>query len=1203
MRAIRLRPLRFSSIFVGLVGILFGWGEYSASEWVEHASSSGAQDSAINPFKTVESFSPIATRQLRFTITKSSGGEASLDELEVYTAEEQSRNVALVSNGAQFSSSGSRIRASNDVAEKVGDGAYGNSNRRVANAATNVWIQVDFPQLESIDRVVWSRDRNGLDWGQAPVEYRIEVADVSDEWKTVASSKERPQGFVFDPVEVPQFERFESLADSTSLLPPVNVHRNIENFTPVEARFVRLYLKILEGAPMLDEVEVYTTDSVTKNVALATHGAIASSSNTNETASDPFSPLRLNDGLYGERSMWRSDLENTGWVQIQLPRVTEINRIVWSRDRLGKWTDRVPLEYRIEVATEPGQWLEVASSNRRRRSDLVDLVGDHKAPSDYIVDSWSVEDGLPLGSINDMSQTPDGYFWLATDTGLIRFDGNQFVSFDYHNTSALSTPEVPTIYVDSGGRIWVVNRKYFYDSRNNLVIYENGEFRRIEVQGKQKVLNFFEDRDRQLWVLTNKSAIPWIEGELAYDRARDGFHPQTMKYLDGESESERWLRWTGEPGKWVHGEFVPGFGSGEGIREFNKGEGDSRQFPRRDGGLWELELEAVSGAALRTDQVRRRLADGSLTESTLLPWDNESISSRAVLCDRSDNLWIAPANRGLYCLYSDGTGYSHYATGEGLNGQSFSRIFQDQDGKIWLAIKGGGLKRLRKRLFRSVDEKQGIKAIFRNTQVDNVYSVAPSSEGGVWIGTHSSGAYHWDDEVLRYLLNSYTFTWSILEDSQGTVWTGAYGLKPRRHFLQQLVTVPSFGKHPSAFLEGSQGKIWSGGDYGLFCFDQGVLFSYVPPSFAKLGFEWVISLIEDSAGAIWAGTKLGYLHRFKDGRFDGLWSAEDGSKFPVCALYIDPSGDLWMARFGFGLSRLSNGKVTHFTEAEGLPSSTINGILADSRGSLWMTSKQGVYRISVEDFKRFAAGESFGVRWQHFTEEDGLPSNQCNGEQNQPSLCMTNDGRIWIPTFKGVGFIDPLTLENPDPPPSVMIQEVIRYGSGHRGETLLSDGEFTGQQGTPPITLSIPPGNNNLLIRYTAVEFTEPDKVKFRYRLVGLENEWVDAENERSTYIASLRFGTYDYELMAVNHLGYSGEVASLRIIVQPVWWETGTFRMLLIASLLLVGFILYRNRITQLEKKNQLQAEISSQLIEREEAERKRISQELHDGLGHELL
>jgi len=1158
----------------------------------------------IDPFLTIEEFAPIAARHIRFTILETNGMPLSIDEVEVFTAQPTPRNVALSTNGAVISDSGIKAKPHRYTADKIGDGLFGQANGWAADVSTEGWVQIHLAQTERINRVVWSRDRTGEHWGGTPINYRIEVSMDGKEWTEVASSRTRQLGFAFRPLEVPDFEKADTNERVNSLRPAINSFRNVDEFLPVEARFLRFsILGLSSHVACLDELEIYTPESEIKNVALAVNGAIASSSNVKGDIDGVYFDGHLNDGVYGEQASWLSEAETERWIQIQFPRTIVIDRVIWSRDRTEEWFDRVPIQYRIEVAREPGRWEEVASSADRQQSELIQIASHYKSPEEYLVDSWEEEDGFPLNSINDMSQTPDGYLWIASENGLIRFDGHQFTAFDRSNTPALSTSQIPDFYVDSRSRMWICNRKYFYDSRNNLVLYEKGVFTRVEVEKDYIVRDFFEESDGQIWVLTNLGAIPWKEGKLDYGGILREFNRTTMEYLSPEAGSIKRLKWQGRPGEWIHGQFVGLLGDDD--RHLTMGDSNDRvkRVPRWDGGAWVIEGGLSGSKNLGPSRWRRLFSDGSLTEPEPFPWGDGPFRCQAVLSDHADNLWVAVTGLGLYCLFADGTGYRDFVGLEDLTGLKIREMFKDSEGDIWLGADGAGLKRIRKRLFKSIGSDQGISSRYKSLTTDNTYSVAPSGEGGVWIGTHSSSAYQWKEGSLSYLQNSFVFSWAVLEDHEGIVWTGAYGRGARRHYQDQVSIVPSVGIHPFSFMEDSHGRIWSGGDYGLFCFDHGTQYNYVPPSFSKMNFERVISLAEDAEGAIWIGTKLGFLHRYHEGQFETVWRSEKGSEFPVCALHFDSSGALWMARYGFGLTRYKNGEFSHFTTSEGLPSSTINGILDDPRGFLWMTSKQGVYRVSHESFEQFAHGNLADVFWQRFTEKHGLPSNECNGEQNQPSLCQTEDGRIWVPTLKGVGFIDPAVIEEQGRAPRLVIQDVTLYGSGNHVETLVSDGEYSSRSGKNPLSITIPPGNNNLLIRYTAVDFTEPKQVRFKYRIRGLDDNWVDAQNERAALIASLGSGTYRFELMSENHLGVASDLAMLEFVVLPYWWETSIFRFVLAAVLFAGGLSLYSTRVKQLQRRNELQADFFRQLIEREESERKRISRELHDSLGHELL
>ena len=1203
MSCLVLVRLRSAPVLVWLIAFIFLHVEFGFGQSSENVAASGTSKVAINPFKTVEEFLPVSVKHLRFTVLNSNAKAPSIDELEVFTNGVEPQNVALASNGGLASSSA--IRGDNlFLVDNLVDGLYGQKNSWRADEVANVWVQVSFPRKERIDRVVWSRDRTGTHWDRTPIEYRIDVAEELGAWTTVASSADRNPGLIFDPVSFPEFDE-PGLANPTSpLKAPVNSYQNVDSFAPVEAQYIRFTMQAVLGQlPSLDEFEVYSPKTDGLNIALAESGAIASSSNADTNSSDYDSAHYLNDGLYGDKVVWRGTNPSENWVQIRLPQPTQVHQVIWSRDRLDGWFDRAPTRYRIEIAKEAGQWVEVASSRDRPELGTLEFSADRKELGGYLIDSWGEDEGYPLNSINDICQTPDGYLWLASDSGLIRFDGNQFVLFDKNNTPEFSISRIPTLNVDKAGRLWIANQKYFYDSSNNLVLYEGGVFRRIDLQPGYRVLDFFDESDGTLWFLTNQGAVPWGAGQLDYDRELSRFEQSSLRYSDSYLDTENTHTWSGRPGKWIHGEFIPFFGGSGRPVALEYSPRYFRQFSRRDGGGWILEGGSNDSQTMGSIRWRRQFSDDGLSPSAPFPWGKVPSRIEATITDHLDQLWVSSKGQGLFCLFADGRGYRSFADEPGLENQSIKKLFEDMEGNMWLTTESAGIKRLRRRLIKSIDAKQGMLSRSKSAVVDNVYSVSPAAGGGVWLGTHASSAYRWNDGKLTYLLNSFGSSWSIMEDSRGMVWSGAYGRGVRLHRRNQVQIFNGDGSHPFSFMEDSLQRIWSGGDYGLFCFDQGTVSQFVPPAFAKGRFDWVISLAEGVDGSIWLGTKLGFLHRFQAGRFETFFSSEKGSEFPVCALHFDHSGSLWLARFGFGLTRLKEGELTHYTQAEGLPTSLINGILGDPRGFLWMTSKQGVYRISIADFGTFAEGNSSKNIWQRFTEKHGLPSNECHGEQNQPSLCQTDDGRIWVPTVKGIGVIDPDLIEDHSVAPPIVIQEVTLYGGGNHVETLLSDGSFSNRADSDPVLLTIPPGNNNLFVRYSAIEFTEPRQVHFRYRILGLDENWIDAKNERTALISSLRSGSYEFELIAANHLGISGSPVSFRFIVLPYWWETTVFRFLLAASIFVSGLAWYSKRVRELKKKNELQADFLRQLIAREEAERKRFSQELHDSLGHELL
>ncbi len=1014
-------------------------------------------------------------------------------------------------------------------------------------------------------------------------------------------------------------------AESTPKGSPIRTLGTVEEFPPVEARYVRMtILKTTEIFPILDEVEIYTAEPKPRNVALASTGAKASASAT-QNAGWPIGSI--NDGRDG--GWWAGRVGTNNWIQIEFPKTEVINRIVWSRSRSepqrtrGIWLG-TPIDYRFEVAVEPGQWKRVAASSdhppfaRDYEFELgVDVAGAIKppfiaplenplveieatnalrTPSEYRADHWGEDNEILQSTINQMIETPDGYLWIGTELGLVRFDGDQFKAFNRDNTPALNPSAIYGLYLDPEGRLLILLSPAGLP--NNVVRYAHGRFERPDLAG-QWVRGFFTDSEGQVWGVTSQGIFPWKGDHLDVAAGTTDLKESMLYSFTTDRGSNVWVTMGNQVGKIVQRRFVPSLDQDGRPRGFGDPAFPPLLVPRPDGRIWILEGGGLGETARAPARWRLLQPDGTVTEPQPFPWSG-AVEFRTVRCDPSGNLWVCCPNAGLFVLSSDGARYQLHTEAEGLTRRAVQISYEDREGNIWVGGWRGGLDRLRKPPFQSIAAAAGIGS-------ENVYSLTPAGAGGVWGGTHSRGTYLWQQGKTYRHNGAGPHSWSVMEDRTGALWNGNYDGELRRltQGQMELFVSPEAGKHRFTFalFEDRSGRVWAGGEWGLSCYDHGKLSDFLPPWFDKGQFEWVNSLAEDSDGSIWLGTKLGFLHRFHHGEFTTVLKSEQAPRFPLCSLYFRQPGELWMARFGFGLSRLKDGHFTHYTPAQGLPTSTINGILDDGRGFLWMTSKQGVYRIALAELDTFAGQKTAEVHWERFTQKDGLPSAGCQGEQNKPSLCQTPDGRIWIPTLGRVGVIDPATLSQAEPPATAVIESAVLYSAHEPAQTLLAEGEFNAARPAPGARLTIPHGQNNLVIHYTGIDLTDPRRVHFKHRLAGLDHDWVEAENNRTAIYAALPPGSYQFELIAINHRGTPSLPATLALRVLPAWWETWTFRAVLGTLFLLSGPIFYARRMNHLNREREKQAEFTRRVIDREEAERKRIAHEIHDVLGHDLL
>ena len=380
---------------------------------------------------------------------------------------------------------------------------------------------------------------------------------------------------------------------------------------------------------------------------------------------------------------------------------------------------------------------------------------------------------------------------------------------------------------------------------------------------------------------------------------------------------------------------------------------------------------------------------------------------------------------------------------------------------------------------------------------------------------------------------------------------------------------------------GRGGEIWAGTMRGLVRIEhgQGKVFNH---DNAGLSHDDVRTVCEDDEGRLWVGTSYG-LNLLEGSRFKPvLEGAPDVPFNAVIALHADAAGDVWIGTMEQGLFRWRDGRFSRFHTGAGLYDDLILRILEDDSGHLWMCCNRGIFRVSKADLNAFADGNLERIECVVFGKPYALPSIECNGTF-QPAGWKSRDGRLWFPTAEGVAVVDPGNLPRNTRPPTVIIKQV-RAG----GEPLkISE------------AMQIGPGARDIAIRFTALSFIAPSHVQFRYRLDGLDEDWLAETTERSARYTRLPPGEYTFRVMAANIDNVWNEAgASLAFQVLPSWWQTRAFMVL--AGIATAGFIggvarvwtarRYRRRMAELEHQHAL------------ERERSRIATDLHDDVGSNL-
>ena len=307
----------------------------------------------------------------------------------------------------------------------------------------------------------------------------------------------------------------------------------------------------------------------------------------------------------------------------------------------------------------------------------------------------------------------------------------------------------------------------------------------------------------------------------------------------------------------------------------------------------------------------------------------------------------------------------------------------------------------------------------------------------------------------------------------------------------------------------------------------------------------------------------------------------------IWSFYEDNDRVLWIGTYDGGLVRFKDGKLTSYSVKDGLFDGGVFRILEDAHGYFWISCSRGVYRVNKRDLNAFASGGLKKVTSTAYGKIDGMLDIECNGGV-EPSGIKTRDGKLWFPTRNGVAVIDPESVVHDSVPPLVMIESSVVDSV------------------TKPVNapLRIPPSRPNVEISYTAPNFINAAQTHFKYRLEGLDSDWVDAGGRRTAYYSHLPPGEFVFHVIAGNSDGvWNNEGKSLAITVLAPFYETGWFELLALLTLGALAALSWRYRVSQLQRAQVAQQAFSRQLIASQEAERKRIAAEMHDSLGQRLV
>ncbi len=744
--------------------------------------------------------------------------------------------------------------------------------------------------------------------------------------------------------------------------------------------------------------------------------------------------------------------------------------------------------------------------------------------------SWSRHNGLPVNNVYAIAQTKDGYLWLGTSIGLLRFDGVDFTLVGAPPASELRNTRVTCLSPAHDGGLWfgLEHSAYgLHDARGGWFMGKNPHG---DVDWDVRSL------------LEDKHGTLWIGGEYCSQIASGTTNLQLLfadqpqaPFVSAMFQDSKGRTWLGTSSQGLY------YWQNDKLNKLSDPATESRIIyalaEDRRGQLWVGTQAGLLCYGSDLQRVRGRFTGSEIT---------------CLLVDRNGILWIGTSGDGLI-RYRNGT-FTSLRKADGLASDFILALAEDQEGSLWIGTRDG-MSQLTDVKFPTYSSADGIPN-------DNaVHSVSASPRGGLWVST-SIGALYYDHGVTRICSTNsglaIPFVKRTLEAKNGDVFVLSGQNQIEVLSEDRVVARHTTTNMPVALVEDSKGVVVSVG-WELFRVSRDGLVPYEFTNGRKPEFWWVINLAPGRDDSIWVACANG-ICRVKNGTFK-QWTQSDGLA-DVRWVCEEPDGTVW-AGMAMGIARLQNGRIQILRRLDGLLDPNISAIVPDERGNLWVYTLRGLFRLNKKNVDDFFHGRINHVECTAYEGPEGY------GQEN--SACRTLDGRIWFPGSKGVIMVDPTNVPVNQMVPPVHVHR-IRAGGAEL-------------DCSKPLVLK--PGQQDIEFSYTAISFISPEKMRFRYKLEGLDRDWIDAGTRRLAYYANLKPGSYAFLVTACNADGVWNQAgASVPVELLPSFHQTVWFRVLCGVGLVGAVFGGYGWRLYNLNRKQQA-LQKARDLLERRVEER----------------
>ncbi|WP_291725457.1 two-component regulator propeller domain-containing protein [Bernardetia sp.] len=800
-----------------------------------------------------------------------------------------------------------------------------------------------------------------------------------------------------------------------------------------------------------------------------------------------------------------------------------------------------------------------------------------KQISQYILDQWTTKEGLPTNTLNYVFQSEDGFIWASTYSGFIRFDGVDFKIFDKKNLPYLTNSSISAIYQTKDDSLWIGTHGsgLMVQKDHNFNFYTakttKGNFPDYSIESISKIGD-------ALWLGTRGNGIiTYQDGIFTPFSAIPEISTISINELQYREIGTDRIVWIGTEGKGLFSY------QNERIERYNVENGSITNDV-----ITGLLLDRTNTLWVGTINGVNRIRNG---KSEIIE-ELKGVSVNDIIEDKEGSIWFA-TSAGLFRKNPVSRVYEVLNTENGLPHNNVMNICTDKEGNLWLAMYRAGLIRLKDGKFLNYTTQQGLASV-------SVSSIQEIEKNNYWVGS-DAGIINTikNQNVGRYDLKTPLSTdrlRAIFKDREGNIWVGSYAgvLRISSTGEEKLFTIKDglTDNQVRVITQTINGSIWVGTR-------GGGLNEYIPSEqrwipFTKddgLSSNFVMGVEPTSEGNLIVSTNDAGVDiiNLKTRKVSKVYTQAEGlpSNLAFSARY-DSEKILWIcANSGLvAISPKDINKINIFNSSNNFPVDAVFDIREDSNNNLWLSSSSGAIRIERASVTEYLEGKRTDLEVKVFDRSDGMKEEECTGAVH---FLKDSQGRMWFPTIGGLSMIDPNNIQKNTLAPPTYITKLSVDSIDYKFPSF-SDEEII-----------VEAGARRILFHFTGLSLVSPSDMHFKYRLKGFDEDWIEVKNERDALYTGLPPKEYTFEVISANNDGvWSEEVAKVRFVVKPFFYQTAYFWIAIIVAFLLLVWLAYRYQIRRITKQNlkleetvkQRTAEINQQK-EEIESQRDRIEEQ----------